>query len=117
MSEYQTFIGYSFVINGDLQCNEDLIVEGQLYGGKINVGSNSFIVGKHSIVRGEVHARQVIVMGDFQGKIFAEDITIITSTGTVDAEIHTGKIEIADGAFYKGNLILKEPDRVKQTAS
>lgn len=109
MSERQTFIGYSLAIRGDLNSNEDLIFEGMFEGGKIDVKDNTFIQGKDSSIKAEIHARQVVIMGKFEGKIFAKEIIQITKTGHVVADLHTKKIEIADGSYYKGGLFLEEP--------
>lgn len=109
MSDRQTFIGYSLGIRGDISSNEDLIYEGVFDGGKIDVKDNTFIQGKDSVIKAEIHARQVVIMGKFEGKIIAKDIIQITATAHVSADLHTKKIEIADGAFYKGGLYLEEP--------
>ncbi len=113
MSDKHTFVGYTFAIRGDLECNEDLIFEGQFYGGKIDVKDNTFIQGKDSVVKAEIHARQVVLMGNFEGKVYAKEIVQITSTASVNGDLHTKKIEIADGAFFKGGLFLEEPVRNK----
>ncbi len=109
MSEKQTFLGHSITIRGEIECNEDLILEGQYHGAKLDVGNNVFIVGRNAIVRGDIFARQVIVMGDYEGTIRAPEIIQITATARVVGDLYTRKIDIEQGSFFKGGLFLEEP--------
>ena len=94
-------IGPQIRIQGELNGDEDLVVEGRVEG-KINV-SKSLRIGPSAQVNAEIKAQSVIVAGRVVGNVTAEKVEIV-ATGYVEGNIRAPKIAIAEGAQFKGSV-------------
>ena len=55
-------IGKSITIKGDLTGNEDLVIEGKVEG-RVELPNNQLTVGANGVVKAEVSAKTVVVIG------------------------------------------------------
>ena len=74
-------IGPSVVIKGELAASEDLTTEGRIEG-KIKLQQHVVTIGQNATVRGQVFAREVIILGHVVGDINATDKVVIERTAT-----------------------------------
>jgi cytoskeletal protein CcmA (bactofilin family) len=112
-----TSIGKCVVIRGELSGDEDLIIEGQVEG-KITLKDHRLVIGNHGVIRSEIRARNVTVSGKVVGNIFAEELMTITATGSVEGDIKSSRISVAEGAHFKGSVELRQADGdAKQVSS
>lgn len=108
-NQFPTLLGQSVVLRGDLSGKEDLLIEGQLEG-TLNFPDHCVTVGPHGQVKGEVHARLVIVQGSVNGNISAREKIEIRKSGNVVGDLVAAGIAIEDGAYFKGSIdISREP--------
>ena len=96
-------IGQSVEIKGELTGNEDLTIEGMV-DGKIQVKGHSLTIGANGRIKAEVHAKMVVVLGQVQGNITADDKVEIAPSGQVDGDIRAPRVAIADGAKFRGSI-------------
>jgi len=107
-SPNQTLLGQSVVLRGDLSGKEDLLIEGH-FEGTINLQEHCVTVGPHGQVKGEIHARQVIVQGTMNGNVTAREKIEIRKAGEVVGDLVAAGIAIEDGAYFKGSIdVLRE---------
>ena len=90
-------------VNGEISGNEDLLVEGSV-NGPVNLGDGVLTVGDTGNVKGDVTAREVIVLGSVTGNIEARDRVEIRPSGSITGDIVTSRIVIDDGARCKGAI-------------
>ncbi len=93
-------LAQGFAVTGEVRAAEHLIVEGWL-DGKVFVPDHEVAIGRQGRLTGEVLARNVTVLGRAAGRLVAERVEIADGA-TVEAEIVTARIVIADGAFFQG---------------
>jgi len=106
--QYQTLVGRSVVLRGELSGKEDLLIEGQ-FEGTINLQEHCLTVGPHGQVKAEIHARQVVIQGSLNGNISAREKIEIRKSGHVVGDLVAAGIAIEDGAYFKGSIdILRE---------
>ncbi len=96
-------IGPSILVKGDLTGEEDLKVEGRVEG-KIDFKQNRVTIAKSGRVKADVYGKLVMVEGEVEGKLFAQDQIIVRSSGSVRGSLSAPRVSIEDGARFKGTI-------------
>ena len=96
-------IGKSVVIKGELNGSEDLTIEGQVEG-KIELKEHVLTIGSNGKIYAEVFAKALIVLGEVNGNIAASEKVEIRDGGSVDGDIVSPRIAIAEGAHFRGSV-------------
>jgi len=96
-------IGKSVVIKGELNGSEDLTVEGQVEG-KIELKDHVLTIGPNGKIKAQVFAKALIVLGEVHGNVTATDKVEIRDGGSVDGDIVSPRVAIADGAHFRGSV-------------
>ena len=96
-------IGQSVEIRGELHGNEDLTIEGKV-DGKITLKGHSLTVGANGRIKGEVFAKTVLVVGEVNGNVAADDKIEVAATGSMLGDIRAPRVVLADGARFKGAI-------------
>jgi cytoskeletal protein CcmA (bactofilin family) len=111
-------IGKSVVVKGELEGSEDLTIEGQVEG-KIELRDNTLTIGGGGRIKAQVFAKAVVVCGELVGNISASETVVIRETGSVDGDIVSPKVSIADGAHFRGSVDMQRrgPAPVKEAAA
>ena len=96
-------IGKSVVIKGELSGSEDLTIEGHCEG-RIELRENILTIGPNGKIRAEVFAKSVIVLGEVVGNVTASEKVDIRDNGSVDGDIVSPRVAIAEGAHFRGSV-------------
>ena len=96
-------IGKSVIIKGELSGSEDLTIEGQVEG-KIELNNNVLTIGTNAKIKAQVFAKTIIVLGEVTGNITASEKVDIRDNGSVDGDITSPKVAIAEGAHFRGAI-------------
>jgi cytoskeletal protein CcmA (bactofilin family) len=96
-------IGKSVVIKGELSGSEDLTIEGHCEG-RIELRDNVLTIGPNGKIRAEVFAKAVIVLGEVTGNVTASEKVDIRDNGSVDGDIVSPRVAIAEGAHFRGSV-------------
>ena len=96
-------IGKSVVIKGELNGSEDLTVEGQVEG-KIELKDHVLTIGPNGKIKAQVFAKAVIVLGEVVGNVTASEKVDIRDGGSVDGDIVSPRVAIAEGAHFRGSV-------------
>ncbi len=99
----QALIGSSIEIKGNLNGGEDLIIEGRIEG-KIELRQHAITIGKSGRVKADIYGRTIIVQGEVDGNLYAEEQIILRNTSTVRGNLLSPRVTLEDGAHFKGNL-------------
>jgi cytoskeletal protein CcmA (bactofilin family) len=89
--------GQSIVIKGEISGAEDMVIAGRVEG-KIRLENCTLTLAEGAQVNGDVAAGSVVVSGAVNGSLRATVRVDVRPTATVEGEIHTPKLAIADGA-------------------
>jgi len=100
-------IGKSVVIKGELSGSEDLTIEGHVEG-KIELKDNVLTIGPNGRIKAAVFAKAVIVLGEVNGNIAASEKVDIRDGGSVDGDIVSPKVAIAEGAHFRGSVDMQK---------
>ena len=96
-------IGKSVVIKGELSGSEDLTIEGHVEG-KIQLRENVLTIGPNGKIKAEVFSKAVIVLGEVVGNVTASEKVDIRYNGSVDGDIISPRVAIAEGAHFRGSV-------------
>src|SRR5215213_11767209 len=96
-------IGKSVVIKGELNGSEDLTIEGQVEG-TIQLRDHVLTIGPNGRIKAQVFAKAVIVLGEVSGNVTASEKVDIRDNGSVDGDIISPRVAIAEGAHFRGTV-------------
>jgi cytoskeletal protein CcmA (bactofilin family) len=105
-------IGKTTILHGELTANEDLTIEGRVEG-KIELRQHVLTIGVHGKVKSEILAKSVIVLGEVDGNIIATDKVDIRNAGSVDGDIVSPRVAIAEGAHFRGSIDMQRKPSVE----
>ena len=109
-------IGKSVVIKGELSGSEDLTIEGHVEG-KIELKDNVLTIGPNGRIKAAVFSKAVIVLGEVNGNIAASEKVDIRDGGSVDGDIVSPKVAIAEGAHFRGSVDMQRKAGQAQPAA
>ena len=102
----ETVIGAGVKLKGNLAGDGDMMVDGLISGNLKSAGNIS--VGVNAIVKADIEAVNVAVLGQVDGNIKAAQETRIGETGRVKGNITTGTLAIEAGAIYAGTTVMTQ---------
>src|SRR3954465_3332168 len=96
-------IGKSVVIKGELNGSEDLTIEGHVEG-KIELREHVLTIGPNGKIKAELFAKAIVVLGEVIGNITATEKVDIRENGSVEGDITSPRVAIAEGAHFRGSV-------------
>jgi len=112
----QDSIGKAVKITGQIYSQEDLYVDGDVEG-SIELQEHRLTIGPNGKVSSHVKAREVVILGNVQGKVEASDKLEVRKDARVVGDIKTARIVIEDGAYFKGSIDTVKPEPAKSSTS
>ncbi len=113
-------IGKSVVIKGELNGSEDLTIEGHVEG-RIELKDHVLTIGPNGKIKAQVFAKAVIVLGEVNGNVTASEKVDIRDGGSVDGDIISPRVAIAEGAHFRGSVDMQrkgaQPGQQKAASS
>jgi cytoskeletal protein CcmA (bactofilin family) len=106
-------IGKSVVIKGELSGSEDLTIEGHVEG-RIDLKDNVLTIGPNGKIKAEVFAKSVVVLGEVTGNVTASEKVDIRDNGSVDGDIASPRVAIAEGAHFRGSVDMQRAGQQKE---
>lgn len=106
----ESIVGETVFINGNFECEEDVIVFGKI-DGFIKTNSNIYIKST-SIINADIKAKNVFIEGIVNGNIDCEEFVEVLSSAKLVGDVSTSVINIEKGAFFNGKCSIKETKEV-----
>lgn len=105
-----TILGKDTYLNGVLMFKKPLQIAGHFVG---EIISDGFLyISETAVVKANIKAHTVIVGGEVTGNVIATERLEMLSTGRVNGNIKTAKLQIADGVIFDGNCEMIQPTKV-----
>lgn len=96
-------IGRSIRIDGDLQGEEDLRIEGTVTG-TVKLPNNALTIGREGQIRADVYARSITVDGLMEGDLYGAERVAIRKSAQVKGNITAPSVSLEEGARFKGSI-------------
>ena len=96
-------IGPGIHINGDINGDENLIIEGKV-DGKIHLAAHQVDVGQSGKVKADIKAKIIKIAGEVRGDLIGTEKVVILRSGNVHGNIVAPRMTLEDGAIFKGSI-------------
>lgn len=94
-------LGAGTSINGDINCDGDIRIDGNLIGNLKTKGK--LVIGQTGSIKGEILCKNADISGALEGKITVEELLSLKSTSKLLGDIkNTDKLNIEPGAVFTG---------------
>jgi cytoskeletal protein CcmA (bactofilin family) len=97
------WVGKSVVFKGALVSSEDLTIDGRVEG-TVELRDHSLTVGPDGHIRADIIAKNVTVRGVVTGTITAGEKVVVHAAGSVEGDIISPRVVVADGAVLRGRV-------------
>ncbi len=94
-------IGSGTEINGDVNSNGDIRIDGTLNGNLNTKGK--VVIGETGKAKGEVTCKNADISGKIEGKITVSDLLSLKPSSLIEGDIVANKLAIEPGARFTGN--------------
>jgi cytoskeletal protein CcmA (bactofilin family) len=107
-----TLIGKSARVSGDVDFQGGLHLDGRVMGGvrSDDAAESTLSVSETGSIEGVVQVPNVMLNGTVKGDIHARERVVLGATARVEGNVYYGIIEMTLGAQIIGKLIRLEPD-------
>jgi cytoskeletal protein CcmA (bactofilin family) len=105
-----SIIAFGMKVLGDIETSGVIKIEGMIEG--TIRGARQVLVGRQGEVKGDVHAREVVVGGKVDGTITASERVEVQGTSSVNGDIYTKSIIVLEGGRINGSVRMDESGRV-----
>ncbi len=99
----ETLVGVNTKVRGETEVKGTLRVDGEFEG---NIRADWVIIGETGRVKGDISAKGVIVGGEIQGNINADEAVEIRDKGRVLGDVSTKKLTIVEGGIFEGRSFM-----------
>ncbi len=96
-------IGANLSFKGELQGDEDLIIEGRVEG-RISIKQGSVTVGDKGRVDADIEAASIQVAGTVKGNLTGADRVVLLESGRVEGNITAKSVILENGCRFKGSI-------------
>lgn len=93
-------IGPGTIINGDINCNGDIRIDGSLIG-SIN-SKGKIVVGTTGLIEGEIICQNADFSGVINANVMVGELISLKATAKLTGDLVTNKLAIEPGAKYTG---------------
>jgi cytoskeletal protein CcmA (bactofilin family) len=101
-----SIIAAGMKVVGDIEGSGVLKIEGTVEGSVR--GARQLLLGRQGEIKGDVHAREIVVGGKVEGTVVAAERVEIQGTASVNGDIHTRTIVVLEGGVINGAVRMEE---------
>ena len=112
-SKIETLIGQSIEVDGDLNFNGGLHLDGKIKGNVTSEnGSNSvLVVSEQGEISGDVNVPYAVINGTIRGNVYASEKLELSHKACITGNVHYNMLEMASGASVNGNMLHENKER------
>jgi cytoskeletal protein CcmA (bactofilin family) len=97
------WIGTALTVEGKVISTQDLTIDGTVEG-TIELGNHGLTIGSSAKIKADLVAQTITISGTVTGNVTATNIVDLRATGSVEGDITTPRLVMADGAIIKGKV-------------
>lgn len=112
----QARIGKALIIKGEIAGSESIWVDGRVEG-SINLPEHRVTIGPEGQVFASITALEVVVQGKVNGNVTVSGRLELRSEGSLIGDVVAERINVADGAFFKGKIEIVKAGQHAEGAS
>jgi cytoskeletal protein CcmA (bactofilin family) len=105
-------IGMGISVAGDVKADTNLKIEGRVEGRSVQC-THDVEIAESGQVNASIMAKVVKVAGMVKGDIGGSEKVFITNTGRVQGNIIAPRVQLEDGALFRGSIDMTPPESAK----
>ena len=113
-TERVSLLGPKSVLSGDFATTEELVILGQLDGGRVQ--SPQVTIGPAAHVSADIHTGTIRIEGVVVGDIHAEVSVTVHATAIIEGNVYCPQVTIQEGATINGAINQDPASRVAEPA-
>lgn len=100
-----TFISRDTKIKGELAFNGNIRLDNELEGNIVS-SSGLLIIGDQALIKGDIQAEAVVIMGTVDGSIEAFDCVEVAASGKITGNIFAPNVNFEPGSVFVGRCTI-----------
>jgi cytoskeletal protein CcmA (bactofilin family) len=113
-NERVSLLGPKSVLSGDFATTEELVILGQLDGGRVQ--APNITIGPAAQVTADIHTGTIRIEGVVVGDIYAKVSVTVHSTATIEGNVYGPVVTIQEGATINGTIDQDPASSVEEPA-
>jgi cytoskeletal protein CcmA (bactofilin family) len=97
------WIGAALTVQGKIISTQDLTINGKVEG-TIELGNHGLTIGSGAEITADLAADTIVISGLVTGDVTATSMVDLRATGSVNGNITTPRLVMADGSIVKGKV-------------
>lgn len=98
-----SMVGNGVTIGGEIHCQQDLLVDGEV-NGSVVIPDHKLTIGPKAKVKADIKGHNVVVVGNVEGNIEANERIELRSQCRLMGDVRSPRIVIENGAYIKGSI-------------
>ena len=107
-------IGPDCTIHGDVRCTGTIRIDGAVEG--TVEAEDTIIIGHDAKVTASLHASQIIIGGQVNGDVTADDRLELQATGSLHGDLRAPTLSISEGVVFEGRSVMDSADHAPSPA-
>jgi cytoskeletal protein CcmA (bactofilin family) len=103
----QSNIGETVYLQGDIEAQENLSIEGQIQG-QVKVLEHVLKIGLKGRLKANIYGRVVYIEGSLQGDAYAAEKIVVHKKGKVYGNLVAPRVTVEDGASIHGSIDMNQ---------
>lgn len=104
-----SIIAFGMKVHGDIDTTGVIKIEGTIEG--TIRGARQVLIGRQGEIKGDVHAREVVIGGKIDGTITASERVEVQGTSAITGDVYTKSIVVQEGGRINGAVRMDEAIR------
>lgn len=105
----RSVIGKTVVIKGQLEADEDVLIQGEV-DGVIHFKNNNLELGHQARICANIFVNSLVTYGDIKGDVYASEHVALKKPGHVFGTVRSPRVSIESGAVLMGNIEMEQQD-------
>jgi cytoskeletal protein CcmA (bactofilin family) len=99
----RAWVGEALTVQGKIISTQDLTIDGKVEG-QIELGDCTLTIGLGADVKADLAAQHITISGRVTGNVTAKSVVDLRATGSIDGDIITPRLLMAEGSTIKGKV-------------
>ena len=105
---FDTIMENDISFTGNIKMKKTFMIRGKVNG---NIESESdLVIDTDAVVNADFKADRVLVRGKVKGNVVGNKLIFVTSSGSIDGDIVTGKVVLEPGCDFTGKCTMVKSD-------
>lgn len=101
---FDTIVEDDISFTGSVKIQKSFMIRGIINGSIDSV--SDLVIDTNAVVNADIKADRVLVRGKVKGNVIGNKLIFVTSTGSVEGDITTGKVVLEPGCSFTGKCTM-----------